>query len=284
MNNTEGPDKEKTIEGMKPEILSMKKQQVYIEVSVDSLTPSQRSNIIQSRWVLRDKGNKFNLRARIVAKGYAQAVTDLDEIYASTPIFYVLRALLTLSCNNGWIVRTGDISTAFLHASAATQDLYMYPSREFYNPTDCVVWKLNKAIYGLRSSPSAWQKHLAEVLPQLGLVRNAAEPNIYMTATRDCYILVYVDDLLLLGQQQTVDNIFNQIQQHLLLRPTGTLHPGNTVSFLGSNITNRGDHFEISVSNDCIDKLPADNNMSVHMQPSSSTRDSIPEVNSNSRT
>ena len=63
MNNAEGPDKEKTIEGMKQEILSMKKQQVYIEVSVDSLTPSQRSNIIQSRWVLRDKGNKFNVRA-----------------------------------------------------------------------------------------------------------------------------------------------------------------------------------------------------------------------------
>jgi hypothetical protein len=138
----------------------------------------------------------------------------------------------------------------------------MYPPREFYNPTDCVVWKLNKAIYGLRSGPSAWQKHLAEVLQQLGLIHNAAEPNIYMTATRDCYILVYVDGLLLLGQQQTVHNIFNQIQQHLLLRPTGTLHFGNTVSFLGRNITNRGDHFEISLSNDCIDKLPADNNMS----------------------
>ena len=262
VNNTEGLDKEKTIEGigMKQEILSMKEQQVYIEVNIDSLTPSQRSNIIKSRWVLRDKGN--NVRARIVAKGYTEAVTDLDEIYASTPIFCVLRALLTLSCNNGWIVRTGDISTAFLHASAATQDFYMYPPREFYNPTDCVVWKLNKAIYGLRSSPSAWQKHLAEVLQQLGLIRNAAEPNKYMTATRDCYILVYVDDLLLLGQQQTVDNIFNQIQQHLLLRPTGTLHFGNTVSFLGRNITNRGDHFEISLSNDCIDKLPADNNMS----------------------
>ena len=191
-----------------------------------------------------------------------QVQRESNEIYASTPIFCVLRALLTLSCNNGWVVRTGDISTAFLHASAATQDLYMYPPREFYNPTDCVVWKLNKAIYGLRSGPSAWQKHLAEVLQQLGLIHNAAEPNIYMTATRDCYILVYVDGLLLLGQQQTVHNIFNQIQQHLLLRPTGTLHFGNAVSFLGRNITNRGDHFEISLSNDCIDKLPADNNMS----------------------
>ena len=260
VNNTEGFDKEKTIEGMKQEILSMKKQQVYIEVNIDTLTPEQRSNIIQSRWVLRDKGN--NVRARIVAKGYTEVVTDLDAIYASTPIFCVLRTLLAISCNNGWIVKTGDISTAFLHASAATQDLHMYPPREFYDPTDRIVWKLNKAIYGLRSSPSAWQKHLAEVLQQLGLIRNAAEPNIYMTPTRDCYILVYVDDLLFLGQQPTVDKLFTQIQQHLLLRPTGTLTPGNTVSFLGRNITNKGNYYEISLPEEYTTRLLEENNMS----------------------
>ena len=259
INNTEGLDPEKTKEGMKQEIQSMKKQQVYIEVHLDQLTPQQRSNIIQSRWVLRDKGNA--VRARIVAKGYTEAVTDLDEIFASTPIFCVLRALLTLSCNNNWLVRTGDISTAFLHASVATQDLFMYPPREFYNPADKVIWKLNKAIYGLRSSPSAWQKHLADVLQQLGLQRNGAEPNIYMTATRDCYVLAYVDDLLFLGQQQTVDTLFAQIQQHLLLRPTGTLTPGSTVSFLGRNISNMGDHYEISLPDDYTTKLLESHNM-----------------------
>ena len=36
----------------------------------------------------------------------------------------------------------------------------MYPPEEFYNPGDNIFWKLLKAIYGLRSSPKAWQKHL----------------------------------------------------------------------------------------------------------------------------
>ena len=93
----------------------MKKQQVYMEVDINTLTPEQKKNIIQSRWVLRDKGN--NVRARIVAKGYTEAVNDLDDIYASTPIFCVLRTLLTICLNRGWIARTGDISTAFLHAA-----------------------------------------------------------------------------------------------------------------------------------------------------------------------
>ena len=144
------------------------------------------------------KGN--NVRARIVAKGYTESVNDLDDIYASAPIFCVLGTLLTICFSRGWIARTGDISTAFLHAAAAAADLYMYPPREFYGPEDNIIWKLLKAIYGLRSSPKAWQNHLAEVLQQLGLQRSTAEPNIFMTPTRDCYILVYVGDLLFLGE------------------------------------------------------------------------------------
>ena len=73
----------------------MKQQHVYMEVGINTLTPEQRKNIIQSRRVLRDKGNK--VRARIVSKGITETVTDLDDIYASTPTFGVLRTLLTLA-------------------------------------------------------------------------------------------------------------------------------------------------------------------------------------------
>ena len=228
INDTEGLDKQLTTQGMKKEVQQMKQQNVYTEVHIDTLTPEQRKNIIQSRWVLRNNGTE--VRARIVAKGFTEPVAGIDNIYASTPIYSVLRLLLTLSLNDNWTVRTGDISVAFLHAAAATDDLYMHPPTEFYNKADGIVWKLNKAIYGLRSSPKAWQTHLADVLQQLGLQRSTAEPNIYYTQQRSAYILVYVDDLLLLGDEATVNKIFEAIQQHLLLRPTGTLTVGNTVS------------------------------------------------------
>ena len=244
---------------MKQEIAQMQSQQAYIEVNINTLTPEQKANIIQSRWVLRDKGN--TVRARIVAKGYTITISDIDEVYASTPMFNTLRTLLALSLNNNWIVKTGDISVAFLHASVANSNLYMMSPREFYNPTDGVVWKLNNAIYGLRSSPKAWQNHLCDVLQQPKLERSSAEPNIYMTPTRDCYVLIYVDDLLFLGQQQAVDKLFTAIQQQLLLRPAGTLHPGSTVSFLGRNIHNKGDQYEISLSSNYVDKLLEETNM-----------------------
>ena len=80
---------------MKQEIRSIEGQKVYTETSFNNLTREQKSKVIKSRWVLRQKGN--TVRARIVAKGYTEDVKDNDDIYASTPIFCVLRLLLTLA-------------------------------------------------------------------------------------------------------------------------------------------------------------------------------------------
>jgi len=124
---------------------------------------------------------------------------DNDDIYASTPISCLLRLLLTLALIFNWIVRTGGISTAFLPAKAATEDLFMFPPTEFCNPEDHIAWKLNKAIYGLRSSPKALQNHLAETLQQLSMQRLTGEPNLFKKATRNAFILVYGDDLLFLN-------------------------------------------------------------------------------------
>ena len=62
-------------------------------------------------------------------KRIPEEVKDNDDLYASTPILCVLRLLLTMSVVNTWKVRAGDISTAFLHAKAATDDLFFSTSR-----------------------------------------------------------------------------------------------------------------------------------------------------------
>lgn len=94
----------------------------------------------------------------------------------------------------------GDISTAFLHALAASAGLVLRPPKEYYtNPN--ILWRLQKAMYGLRSSPKAWQDHLAKVLTDLGLKRLQSEPNVYAN----------VDDLLFIGEPEEVTRIFKEI-------------------------------------------------------------------------
>ena len=229
VTNTEGFDKQKTIKGMKHEVGQMKTQQVYTEVKYDDLTPEEQSNVIESKWAFRDKTTE--VRARI-AKGFTEVISDLDSVYASTPMLCILRILLTVALARSWVAATGDITTAFLHATAATSNLYMWPPAEFYNAADRIAWKLNKAIYGLRSSPEAWQDHLAQTLQQLNMRRLKAEPNVYCNSAGTVYIMAYVDDLLFVGEPQQIQDTFRAIQKQLLLRPTGTLTMGQTIAFL----------------------------------------------------
>ena len=78
IKDTEGLDKQLTTQGMKKEVQQMKQQNVYTEVHIDTLTPEQRKNIIQSRWVLRNKEKE--VRARIVA----QTLTTSLQAHQST--------------------------------------------------------------------------------------------------------------------------------------------------------------------------------------------------------
>ena len=87
--------------------------------------------------------------------------------------------------------------------------------------------------------------------------RLASEPNVFKTTAVNAFVLClcYVDDLLFLGEPTAVNKLFTDIQQHLLLRPTGDLSVGNTVNFLGRNIANKGDYYEISLADNYATEL-----------------------------
>ena len=117
-----------------------------------------------------------------------------------------------------------------------------------------IVWRLNKAIYSLRSSPKQMQDHITHVLTvTLELVRYTTESNVYRS--KDClvYIMIYVDDLLFIGVQSIINTLFSRIQKEVLLRHTGDLTVGSTIHFLGRNISHRGDHIDISLNNNYVE-------------------------------
>ena len=144
------------------------------------------------------------------------------------------------------MIKVGDISTAFLHVfEASATGILLRPPKEFY-PQGSILWRWKKAMYGLRSSPKAWQDHLANILQELGFIRLISEPNVFKHLQGLCFIMVYVDDLLFVGEPSEV-KIFEEIQKHLLLRETGIAHHGKTISFLGRKITHQGSHIDITL-------------------------------------
>ena len=203
--DNEGFDEDKLKAGMNKEIQSMKKHQVFTEIHLNDIPLEDRKNLIQSRWVHREKGTE--VRSRIVTKGYNEVVNDLDDIYASTPIsaFYVFCLHWHWPCDGA-----GDVPTAFLHAALGGLAVYMWPPAEYYTDQN-ILWKLHKAMYGLRTSPEAWQEHLAQVLKDLGLQRLVSEPNVYKNILGTVYVMAYVDDLLFFGEDTEVTRVFKAI-------------------------------------------------------------------------
>ena len=158
--DNEGYDETQLLEGMKHESNQMKLHDAYDEVDA-----------IPTRWVHRKKGP--GVRSRIAAKGYTEKIEDEDSVYASTPMFTTLRTLLALQMSRpNWIARLVDLSTAFLHAPIAKdhdgkqRDVYLWPPKGLC-PQQDKIWRLKKAMHGLRSSPKAWQDYL--VLQKLGV-------------------------------------------------------------------------------------------------------------------
>ena len=121
----------------------------------------------------------------------------------------------------------GDISTPFLHAGLQ-DDFYVWPPKEFY-PDRTTVWKLKRALYGLRDAPRAWQEHFAQVLQDLGGKRFKSDANLYYFDNFQTYLIVYVDDLMLVGLQ--AEDLLRAIKEKVLLRQTGVLRAGVSAKF-----------------------------------------------------
>ncbi|CAI7866643.1 unnamed protein product, partial [Closterium sp. NIES-54] len=66
------------------------------------------------------------------------------------------------------------------------------------------VWKLKKAIYGLKQAPSCWYKKLASVLDEIGFRASACDESLFLMGEKEALVmfLVYVDDILLFGSSK----------------------------------------------------------------------------------
>ena len=153
--DTEFP-RELELAAMTKEMKSMLDFDVFEEVSVDQLTQEQLNGAISSRWVKTCKPDGA-VRCRLVVRGFDQKVEDLDDTFASTPSLVTLKLLLTLASSFNWTVTCADISTAFLHALITGEEILVIPPLEYY-PEGKTLWKLKRALYGLRNAPRLWQK------------------------------------------------------------------------------------------------------------------------------
>ena len=120
-----------------------------------------------------------------------------------------------------------DINNAFLHGKL-DEIVYMQQPPGFKDDSKPNhVCRLRKAIYGLKQAPRAWYLALKNALLKTGFLNSLADSSlfIYIHGSIICYLLVYVDDLVLTGNDVNfVNYIVNYLGSQFSLKDMGQLH------------------------------------------------------------
>ncbi|PKU83192.1 Retrovirus-related Pol polyprotein from transposon TNT 1-94 [Dendrobium catenatum] len=202
-----------------------------------TLVPSDPTqNVLGSKWLFRTKlhsdGTVARYKARLVAKGFHQELgVDFHETFSPVAKIQTIRIFIILALTNRWQIRQLDVSNAFLHGKL-TETVFMAQPPGFTDPNyPTHVCRLNKAIYGLKQAPRQWYSTFTDRLIKWGFTRSNADTSlfIYSNSGTHMFLLIYVDDILLMGNNAS-------IQQQLLSDLQGTFqlkHLGNLHNFLG---------------------------------------------------
>lgn len=149
--------------------------------------------------------NKY--KSRLVAKGYIQRHgIDFEEVFAPVARIETIRFIIGLAASNGWEIHHLDVKTAFLHGDLKENVYVTQPEGFVVSGSEHKVYKLNKALYGLRQAPRAWNEKLNKVLEGLRFVKCSKEPSLYRKQVKEELLLVavYVDDLLVTGTDRVM--------------------------------------------------------------------------------
>nr|CAD1826176.1 unnamed protein product [Ananas comosus var. bracteatus] len=163
------------------------------------------------RWVYKIKyhpdGRIERYKARLVAKGFTQIYgVDYKETFAPVAKMSSVRVLLSVAINLDWPLYQLDVKNAFLYGELQEEVYMSIPPGHPREGERDLVCRLRKSIYGLKQSPRAWFEKLSSTITSIGFVRNSADYSMFVKkeGTSTTIILVYVDDIILTGDNQKV--------------------------------------------------------------------------------
>ena len=183
------------------------------------------------KWIFKLKRNSdgsiSKYKARLVAKGYVQRHgIDFEEVFAPVARIETIRLLVSLAAARGWEVHHLDVKTAFLHGELKETVYVTQPEGFEKKGSEGKVYKLNKALYGLRQAPRAWNHKLNEILYQLQFVKCTKEPSVYRKVVNGelLIVAVYVDDLFVTGtSKRNIDEFKANMSSKFEMSDLGTL-------------------------------------------------------------
>ncbi|GJR06719.1 retrovirus-related pol polyprotein from transposon TNT 1-94 [Tanacetum coccineum] len=136
---------------------------------------------------------------RLVVRGYHQEEgIDFEESFASVARMEAIRIFLAYAAHKSFTVFQMDVKTAFLHGTLK-EDVYVCQPKGFINADHpSHVYKLKKALYGLKKAPKAWYDELSTFLLQNHFFKGTIDSTLFIRRFDDDILVVhvYVDDII----------------------------------------------------------------------------------------
>ncbi|CAA7027704.1 unnamed protein product [Microthlaspi erraticum] len=192
---------EKWRKAMEAEIGSIEENQTW-----ELVEPPAEAKVIGVKWIFKtkfnEKGEVDKFKARLVAKGYHQRQgVDFHEVFAPVARWDTIRAILAKAAQNSWKVYQLDVKSAFLHGNLE-EDVYIEQPLGFEVAGEAEkVYKLRKALYGLRQAPRAWYSRIEGYFEKEGFAKCYCEHTLFVKTEKEKILIVslYVDDLIYTG-------------------------------------------------------------------------------------
>ena len=196
-----------------------------------------------------------------------------NPLYAGGLDGAALRCVLRLTASQGWSAATTDVRTAFLLAprqEAQHSLLVVRPPallREAGLATEKERWVIQKALYGLDSSPKNWADYRDSEFRKISWTSSSRtfwltqcpERNLWRILSRadsqmhqleidedeaktEGYVVVYVDDLLIVGGSTTVQEGLNRIRSQWECSEPSWVNSDDWTRFCGLELRWQGDN------------------------------------------
>nr|GFC02149.1 copia protein [Tanacetum cinerariifolium] len=119
--------------------------------------------------------------AQLVAQGHMQEEgIDCDEVFAHVARIEAIRIFLAFASYMGFIVYQMDVKSAFLYGTI-DEEVYVSQPPGFVDPKfPNKVYKVVKALYGLRQAPRAWYATLSNFLEKCGYKRGVVDETLFI--------------------------------------------------------------------------------------------------------
>ena len=166
---------------------------------------------IGRKWVFKKKmnveGKVEKYKARLVEKVYSQVSRiDFGDIFSLVAKVTSIRLLLFVAAAFDFEIEQMDVKTTFLHEDLKEEIYMKQPEGFMVKGKKELVCRLKKSLYRLKQSPRMWYQKFDTYIRGLRFTRSKEDHCVYfkLIGDRVIYFLLYVDDMLLIGNDKEI--------------------------------------------------------------------------------